>query len=89
MANTIYHRDSNSLECIECFGIMELQRATANDPERLTSMCEGFEILHGKCHEYKDAHKAQQAIQYLSERKLQKLLAERQKANFVLGLATR
>lgn len=86
--NTVYHEDTNSLECLHCFDVVELRRVTGADPELLMQVREEYEMDHAKCHEYKDVRKAQQAREYRTEGQRRRLHEQRAKALHVLG-ATR
>lgn len=85
--NTVYHEDTNSLECIACMDVVELRRVTGADPELLMEVREEYEMDHAKCHKFRDIEKAGQARQYRTEAQRLKLHEDRRKANRVLGCA--
>lgn len=83
--NTLYHEDTNSLECFHCGDVTELRRVTAADPELLMQVREEYAMDHCNCHKYKDFRKAQQARQYRTEGQRRELHDQRSKALRVLG----
>jgi len=86
--NTVYHPDTNSLECIFCMDVVELRKVTGADPELLMQVREEYELDHAKCHKFKDLEKANQAREYRTESQRRKLHDARANALCVLG-ATR
>ena len=84
--NTVYRAATNSLECLHCFDVVELRRATGADPELLMQVREEYEMDHAKCHEYKDIRKARQAREYRTERQRRQLHEQHAKALRVLGV---
>ncbi len=83
--NTLYHSETNSLECLHCFDVIELRKATGADPEMLMQVREEYELDHAKCHEYKEARKATQAREFRTEGQRRKMHDQRAKALRVLG----
>jgi len=71
--NTLYHPETNSLECLECLDVTELRKVTGADPELLLQVREEYELDHANCHRYKDIRKADQARRYRTESQRRKL----------------
>lgn len=85
--NTIYHPDTNSLECLHCMDVVELRKVTGADPELLLQVREEYEMEHGKCHQYKDIAKAGHAREFRTEGQRRKMHEQRARALHVLGAA--
>jgi len=83
--NTVYHSDTNSLECLHCFDVTELRHATGANPELLMQVREEYEMDHAKCHKYKDIEKAGQAREFRTEGQRRKLHEQRAAALRILG----
>jgi hypothetical protein len=83
--NTLYHPETNSLECLHCFDTIELRRVTGADPELLMAVREEYELDHSKCHLHKDIRKANQAREYRTEGQRRRLHEARANALRVLG----
>jgi hypothetical protein len=78
--NTLYSDQWQSLECLHCLDAIELRRSTYTNPEVLMQVREQYEIDHSKCHEYRDAAKAQAAREFRKEGDRRKLHEDRRKA---------
>ncbi len=85
MENTVYHSDTNSLECLHCMDLIELRKVTGADPEVLALVKEEYEMEHSRCHEYKDIRKANQAREYRTEGQRRMLHEAKANAVRVLG----
>jgi len=87
MANTLYHETTNSLECLHCMDTVELSAKTGANPELLMQVREEYEMEHGKCHQFKDIRKANQAREFRTEGQRRKMHEARANALRVLGCA--
>ncbi len=85
MENTVYHPDTNSLECLHCMDVIELRKVTGADPEVLALVKEEYEMEHSRCHEYKDIRKANQAREFRTEGQRRRLHEAKANAVRVLG----
>ena len=85
MENTVYHSDTNSLECLHCMDVIELRKVTGADPEVLALVKEEYEMEHSRCHEYKDIRKANQAREFRTEGQRRRLHEAKANAVRVLG----
>lgn len=48
--DTVYHPDSQFVECLVCGNVLELSTTTCSNPEVLLAVREQYEIDHAKCH---------------------------------------
>lgn len=48
--DTVYHPDSQFVECLVCGNALELSESTCSNPELLLAVREQYEIDHAQCH---------------------------------------